>query len=159
MNRKWIIISIILSLFCIVSVIVGVHFLYGNPKTTISDHNEHEMGTFQYDDSEVLPETGEEEVSDAEASDDLIPAVNLIGYMDLPDIFTISVLYEMPQAIRDYLDEHGYADAFNLTILNDSIVADKAYPMFRCEIEDTGHILEVRYEIAKKEFEFRIDSF
>lgn len=156
LDKKWILLSVTISVFCIVGVILGVHFLYGNKKIVVSDNAEHEIGTFTYDETEELPETGEEEATVAEELDSIAPAVNLIGYMDLPDIFTISVLYEMPQAIRDYLDEHGYADAFNLTIIEDSVVADRAYPMFRCEIEDTGHILEVRYEIAKKEFEFRI---
>lgn len=156
MNKKIIILSIFILIVCIIGVFIGTHLLYGEKSHTASTDNTSELGALSYDEANIdsLPDTSEEEAENF--SSENVDPVNIIGYNDLPDIFTITALQRMPQEIRNYLDAHGYADAFNLKIIDESIIVDRAYPMFQCEIEDTGHILEVRYELSKKEFEFNV---
>lgn len=155
MNKKFIVLCISALIVCIVGVFVGTHLLYGKklPSASINDNSEQGILNYNEINSDDLPDSSEEE---ADSSSENTDPVNIIGYNDLPDIFTITALQRMPQEIRNYLDTHGYADAFNLTIVDGSVVVDRAYPMFQCKIEDTDHILEVRYELSKKEFEFYV---
>lgn len=159
MGKKNLLLSIFVLLVCIIFLVIGIFVIY-KPKLYISEtpevEEETELGNLHYEEpeEEELPTYTEEEADPTE----VVRAINLIGAYEynFADIFTIAALESMPQAIRDYLDSHGYADVFNLTIIEDSIVADRGYPMFQCTMEDTDKILEVRYELAKKEFEFSI---
>lgn len=159
MGKKNILLSIFVLLVCIIFLVIGIFVIY-KPKFYIGEtpkvEGETELGELHYEEAEEdeLPTYSEEEADPTE----FVPVINLIGVYDynFTDIFTIAALEQMPQAIRDYLDAHGYADVYNLTIIGDSIVAERGYPMFQCTMEETDKILEVRYELAKKEFEFTI---
>lgn len=153
MSKK---IKIILYLIgCVALFLGGIYLMFGGftARQTSKEKETVEHGELLIEDETVVEQPdGAEDMNDNLTVDD----INLIGYYDIVDLFTVSALDRMYPEIRNYLDLHGYADAFNLTIDEDSIISDRGYPRFLCQIENTESYLEVRYDISKGLYEFQI---
>lgn len=159
MTRKRKIVIFILFILSITLFISAAYFLYGrqskpNAADTNTKEDQSQIGTITqgYQDEE-LPETSEEmdDASTTELSD-----IHIIGYDLIADLLTISALDQLYTDTRKYLDFHGYADVLNIEIIEDSIVSDRSYPYFECSMENTSTILEVRYDIVNREYEFNL---
>lgn len=75
----------------------------------------------------------------------------------ITDILTLQALSDISGAAGEYLNSHGYSGYHELTIIQDTIIADKYYPKFTCEIKDIpDKKLEIRYNLEKYEFEFQL---
>lgn len=73
------------------------------------------------------------------------------------DLFTLEALKNILPAISTYLDHHGYSEVTNLIIQKDTIINDRGYPYFICDmngVEDKE--LEIRYHLETMEFEIQI---
>ena len=63
----------------------------------------------------------------------------------------------MLPSISSYLDTHGYSEVINLTIQKNTLIEDRAYPYFICDMEGIDNKkLEVRYHLETMEYEFHI---
>lgn len=139
---------------CITLFLSGIYFIFGGfTAQQPSEKKSRGHGKLLIKDETVVdqPDTAED-MDDELTVDD----INLIGYYDIADLFTVSALDRMYPEIRSFLDLHGYANAFNLMIDEDSIISDRGYPRFLCQIENSDSYLEVRYDISKGLYEFQI---
>lgn len=146
---------ILYTLLCVVIFFACIFALYGGFRGPTSPSEMAKHGQLQLNDELLIEQPDTAEQMDDDTSSD---EINLIGYYDIVDLFTISALDQMYPEIRTYLNQHGYADAFNLTIIESSIESNRGYPRFICQVEDTNAYLEVRYDISKKQYEFQISQ-
>lgn len=83
-----------------------------------------------------------------------------VGFTNLSlvyDYLTLEATAQISDAAAKYLNDHGYGDIHELTVIEDSIIQDKAYPKFECQMTGVDDkVLEIRYDLAKMEFEFQL---
>lgn len=75
------------------------------------------------------------------------------------DLLTLEAISNLPDDVAEFLNTHGYGDIHTLTVIEDSIVFDKAYPYFICSMEGIdNYFVEVRFDVSKGAFELAIIS-
>lgn len=170
MNKKKIIILstglIVLSILSVLLVTKIVHYisldkLFGR---TVSDNSQiptsdtDELGTLTISETEE-PIIEDEDDYIGQPGDDIIYKEYYVGFTNLELVYeylTIDATSRISDEAAEYLNDHGYGECHSLTIIESSIIKDKAYPKFNCTLEGIeDKILEIRYNLEKGEYEFQ----
>lgn len=154
--------SIILIALIAVIACVGVMVLVLNINIKRGNEDNSSIGNFNAPETDV-------EVDSFPGDDYVATEDDEIEYKDYYVTFTnLNVVYEYltleaTSNICDdtaaYLNEHGYGHVHSLTILEHTVVKEKAYPMFVCSLEGiSDKQLEIRYSLEDMQFEYKFIS-
>lgn len=136
------------------AIIFGLLFTHYTNSNVNSSSDETSMGTLEIKE-EVIQDDYEAGSSDGLEEESIYVAVNHSEY--LTNILTLQALSEISDQAAQYLALHGYANSHSITVIENSIIAEKSYPYFECEIDETDKILCVRYHLETMEYEFEIE--
>lgn len=151
MPKKQLTMIILFALAVTIVFFIFFYFRYIKTDAQTSKPHSEELGTLTIlSDNDVIGAAEEE----ADGQTDYVETVNFINYDAVSNLFTIAAFENLFTETRAYLDEHGYADAFNLTIDISSVSGGRAAPYFECSLDTAEKTLSVHYDISTMTFSF-----
>ena len=151
MEKKYLYYIGIGSIVIVIGLVIVLVFISNN-KTT---NKKNEIGTISVDEVSSTVE----DYYDATEENVTIDTRNHVAFKDLElvyDILTLEALSNINIETSKFLNEDGYSDITELTVDSSSIISEKGYPRFICDMTGSNSRLEIRYNLEKQSFEFAI---
>lgn len=152
--------TILCIVFCILVMILFVFIKSRARDTHEAEQTVEETATLG--DIEITESITEEPTDEyiATPDDELVYNDYYVGFTNLSlvyDYLTLEATAHISDEAAKYLNDHGFSHIHELTVIEDSIIRDKAYPKFECQMKGVDDkVLEIRYDLSKMEFEFQL---
>lgn len=145
---------ILLIVLAVLVIGISITILVINSKP---DNKEVEIGTLEVEETEETEIATDEYIPDV--ADGIIESdchVYIANPECIFDLFTLQALKDMTTEISKYIDKHGYSDVTEITIIESSVIKEKAYPSYNCVMTGVDNkILNVRYNLETLSFEIK----